>query len=170
MNKKSEGVNKNSRTVAIAILVAVVIAIGVLVGRDLYLRSPRNITCVDGSHPVIDMREFTTQYWVYSAKLEVSIGEKGKISTELDPKVLAQVSQGLQEANEFRKYIVAGYNSCAITQAQYRQVEPRFKVLDNLAQQIESLLSRNAISEQERTALAALVTQYGDLARQLSSP
>ncbi len=160
---------KNTRTVAIIAIMVVLLIVILFLFRDIYLRPAKTVNCADGSHPTIDMREFTTQYWAYSAKLEASVADKAKVSTELDPKVLAQASQALQEANEFRKYVVAGYNSCAITQAQYAQFGTRFHALENLAQEIDSLLSKPSLSPEESTKLAGLVGQYGDLARQLGS-
>jgi hypothetical protein len=160
---------KNAKIVATVGISALVLVIALFVARDVFLRPAKTVNCADGSHPTIDMREFSTQYWAYSGKLEASVGEKAKVSTELDPKVLAQISQGLQEANEFRKYMVAGYNSCAITQAQYAQFGTRFHALDSLAQEMDGLLSKSSLSEGEKATLVGLAGQYGDLARQLGS-
>jgi hypothetical protein len=161
-------VTKSSKTVAIVAIGAAVLVTGVFVARDLLLR--RSIVrCPDASHPTIDLRDFTTRYWTYSVKLEASVADKAKVSTELDPKTLEQVSDALQEAREFRKYVVAGYNSCAITQAQYGQLETRFRALDALAREINSLLSKPALSQEESTKVAGLIGQYGDLAKQLGS-
>jgi hypothetical protein len=161
--------NKNSKTVtltAIAAVLALVIAYFVW---DSRLRWG-TVHCPDGSsHPKIDIRDFTTQYWAYSAKLEVSVGDKAKMSTQLDPKTLDQASQALQSTREFRKYVVAGYNSCAITPARYESLGARFQALDNLAQQIDSLISRQSLSPDEKLRIANLIKQYGDLARQLGA-
>jgi hypothetical protein len=162
-------VTKHSKTVAIIVIVAALFLVAIFVVRDLFLRPARIVNCADGSHPAIDMREFATQYWAYSAKLEASVADKAKVSTEFDPKVLEQASEGLLEAREFRKYLVAGYNSCAITRGQYSQFGTRFHALDSLAQGINELLSKPSLSQEEKTRLAALVGQYGDLARRLGS-
>jgi hypothetical protein len=161
-------VTKNSKTVSTIAIVAALLVIVVFVVRDLFLRPAKIVNCADGSHPTIDMREFTTQYWAYSAKLEANV-DKTKVSAELDPKVLAQVSQGLQEAREFRKYVVAGYNSCAITQVQYAQFGTRSHALDSLAREIDALLSKSSLSREEKPKLVGLVGQYSDLAKQLGS-
>ena len=121
------------------------------------------------SHPTVDIRDFTTQYWAYSVKLDASIADKAKVSTQLDPKLLAQVSDALQEARELRQFVVAGYNSCAITQPQYAQIEARFHAMDGLAREINELLSKPSISREGSTKLAGLISQYGDLARQRGS-
>jgi hypothetical protein len=160
---------KNSKTVATIAIAATLLAIVLFLGRDFLLGRGHVAPCADGPHPTIDMREFTTEYWAYSAKLDANVAGKAKLSTELDPKVLSQVSQGLQEAREFRKYVVAGYNACAITQAQYAQFGSRFNALDSLAQEINALLLKPALSQEEKTRVAMLVAQYGDLASKLGS-
>lgn len=160
---------KSSKTVAIVVIGAAVLVTGVLVARDFLLRRPSMVYCPDGSHPSIDLRDFTTQYWTYSVKLEASVADRAKVSTELDPKTLEHVSEALQETREFRKYVVAGYNSCAITQAQYGQFDTRFRALDALAREINTLLSKPALTQEESTQLAGLIRQYGDLAKQFGS-
>ena len=160
---------KNAKTVAVLAIGAIVVLAVLFVARDLWLRSQPMVHCADGSHPTIDMREFTTQYWAYSVKLEATVANKGKVSTELDPKTLAQVSEALQEANEFRKYVVAGYNSCAITAVQYAQLGERFRALDSVAREINSLISQPSLSPDESKKLAGLIGQYGELARQRGS-
>lgn len=155
----------SSKAVALTVIGAAVIVVLVFVIRDFYLRPHAGVNCADGPHPVIDMRDFTTQYWTYSAKLEANIAGKAHASGEIDPKIVAQVSQSLQESNEFRKYVVAGYNSCAITPSEYRQLEAQFKTLENLAQRIDLVMLKPSLSQQDKTLLSALITQYGDLAR-----
>ena len=161
---------KNAKAVLIAVIlaVAILLVIAVFVVRDLRLRSSKTVTCPDGTtHPTIDMRDFTTQYWAYSAKLEASVEDKGKISAEVDPQVISQVSEGLQQAKAFRQYVVAGYNSCAITPAQYAQLGSQFYALDSVAQQIEALLSKASLTQAEKTSLADFVNQYRDLVKKL---
>ncbi|MGO8791975.1 MAG: hypothetical protein ACLQVL_31945 [Terriglobia bacterium] len=160
---------KNSKSVAIVAIAAVAVVIMIFVARDLYLRHPKIVSCPDGPHPTVDIRDFTTQYWAYSVKLDASIADKAKVSTQLDPKLLAQVSDALQEARELRQFVVAGYNSCAITQPQYAQIEARFHAMDGLAREINELLSKPSISREGSTKLAGLISQYGDLARQRGS-
>jgi len=162
-------VTKNTRTVLGWTTAAAVVVTLIFVGRDLYLRRHPVVNCPDSSHPTIDIRDFTTQHWAYSVKLEASIADKAKISTQLDPKVLTQMSEAFEEARELRKYVVAGYNNCAITQAQYAQFGPRFLALDKLAGEINTLLAKPSLSQEESTKLAGLIGQYGDLAKQLGS-
>jgi antitoxin component HigA of HigAB toxin-antitoxin module len=118
---------------------------------------------------VIDIRDFTTQYSAYSVELEASIGDKGKVSTKLNPRQLQQVSEAMQSAREFRKYVVAGYNSCGITKTEYGQYGARFQALDNLARGINELLSKGPLPQEETKRLADLIKQYGDMVKSLGS-
>lgn len=72
---------KNAKTVTMFAIAAIVLVVLVFAGRDLWLCRQPVIHCSDGSHPTVDMRDFTTQYWAYSAKLEVTVSDKAKIST-----------------------------------------------------------------------------------------
>jgi hypothetical protein len=153
---------KNAKTLAIVIIVAVFVVVLVVVARDLWLRN-QVVNCGDGPHPKIDVRDFETQYWAYTVKLEATVADKGKISAELDPKLLARVSEALQDANEFRKYVVVGYNSCAVTPAQFAQLGEKFRTLDGLAREINTMVSKPNLSSDENKELAGLLSQYREL-------
>jgi len=158
---------KNARTVSLAAITAVVLVVLVVIGRDALLGRHPVLDCGDGPRHAIDIRDFTTQYSAYSVELEASIGDKGKVSTKLNPVQLQQVSEAAQNAREFRKYVVAGYNSCGITKAQYGQYGTRFQALDNLAREINELVSKTSLPQEETKKLADLIKQYGDLVRSL---
>lgn len=115
------------------------------------------------------MRDFATKYSAYSIELEASVADKAKASAKFTPMQLQQISESLQSANEFRKYVVAGYNACAISKAQYAQYEPRFLTLDALARQINVFLSQPALEEFERAQLNSLVNQYVELCSKLGA-
>lgn len=147
-----------------------VLFIGILLlGRDMFLRRHSSFDCDDGARRTIDIRDFTTQYSAYSLELEASVQDKIKISTKLTPVQQQQLSEALQSANEFRKFVVAGYNSCAVTKAQYSQYGARFQTLDNLGREINQLTAKPSLSEEETKNMASLVSQYAELARKLGS-
>jgi len=156
--------NKNARVASIAVIVALAVAFLVVVGRDIFLTG-RPIDCGDGPRRAIDIRDFTTQYSGYSVEFEADIVSKGKISARLSPVQLQQLSDATQNAREFRKYVVAGYNSCAITKAQFGQYGARFQALDGLAREINDLTGKSSLTPEETAELAELIGQYGDLAR-----
>ena len=161
--------NKNLKTVAIVAIAAALVIVVIWVVRDVIVHHQIVRNCPDGSHPTIDTREFTTRYWVYSAKLDASVGEKAKISAQLDPKLLVQVSEALQEANELRHYIVVGYNSCAVSQKEFSQIEARFEAMESLAHDIDAILSKPSLTGDEAARFQRLINQYAELARRSGS-
>lgn len=160
---------KNARTVSLVAIGVVALVTLVLIGRNVFLGRQQSRDCGDGPRHVIDIRDFTTQYSAYSVELEASIGDKGKISTKLNPVQLQQISEATQSAREFRKYVVAGYNSCAITKAQYGQYGARFQALDNLARETNELVSKPSLPKEDTKRLADLIKQYGDMVKSLGS-
>jgi len=163
-------VNNKGKIVAAMAIMAVLGLAFVFVIRDFRLHPGEPLWCREGPHPRIDLGEFTSQYWAYSVKAEAAIADRARISRQLDPAVHRQVSEALQQANEFRKYVVAGYNTCAITPGDYAHLHERFRTLDNLARQIDSLVSKPSLSRDENQKLAGLVGQYSELVRQRVLP
>jgi len=162
-------VTKNAKTVSLVVIVAGIVIGSVLIARDLLLRQHPPFDCGDGPRRTIDMRDFATEYSAYSLELGASIADKVKISTKLSPVQLQQLSEAMQSANEFRKYVVAGYNSCAITKVQYTQDGERFQAMDGVARQVNGLLAKPSLSPQEASSLAGLIDEYGKLAAQSNS-
>ncbi len=160
---------KNTKVVSLVSIAAAVIILAVFVSRDIFLRQKGEHDCGDGPRPTIDIRDFATQYSAYSVELEGSLKDKAKISTKVAPVQLQQLSEALQNANEFRKYTVAGYNSCAVTKEQYVKVGQRFQALDGLAREINQLTGSTQSSPEQSKNLTTLVNQYAELARKLGS-
>ena len=160
---------KNVKTVVMVGIAAAIIILVIVFVRDLVLRRPAAFDCGDGPRRRIDIRDFTTQYSAYSVELEASVAEKAKISTKLNPIQGQQLSEAMQNAAEFRKFVVAGYNSCAVTKAHYEQYGARFQALDSLAREINELTTRSSLPPSETTRLAGLIGQYGELARRLGT-
>jgi hypothetical protein len=160
---------ENTKTLWLAGIGAVLVLVLILVGRDLFRASPKTINCDDGSRQTIDIRDFATQYAAYSVQFEATVGDKAKFSGKLDPVQLQQLSESLQHANEFRKFLVAGYNSCAISKAQYGQFGTRFQAMDALSRQIDSVVSKPELAGTDRAKLGDLVKQYVDLSQRLAT-
>lgn len=152
------------RRVWIVGIAAVVVLAILWVGYDLFLRSSRAIDCPDGRRRTIDTREFATQYVGYAVELEASVGDK-KLAGKLDPKLHQALSEALQQSNEFRKFLVHGYNSCAVSAAQFARHGARFQALGDVARQIDGLARRSDLGEPERRQLEGLVGQYIELLR-----
>jgi hypothetical protein len=135
----------------------------------MYLRRHATVECGDGPRGTIDIRDFATQYSAYSVELEASIWGTGKISAKLTPLQLQELSEATQNARDFRKYVVAGYNSCAITKVQYGLYGAKFQALDVLAREINELVSKPSISEAETQKITDLIKQYGELVKSLGA-
>ena len=158
---------KNVRRVSLVAISAAVFIVLLLLGRDIFLRRPGSPDCGDGPRRTIDIRDFATQYSVYSVELEASVADKAKLSVKLSPAQLEQLSEAMQSAREFRTYVVAGYNSCAVTKAQYSQYGAKFQALDSLAHEINELTEKPSLGPEETAKLAELIGQYGDVAQRL---
>ena len=159
--------SKNSKTIWLVSIIAMFLLVILWVGRGLYLSKSRDIECDDGRRKTIDIRDFITQYSAYSVELEGAVSDK-KLTAKLNPVQLQQLSESLQHANEFRKFLVAGYNACAVSKKQYSDYGATFQAMDSLSRQINTALSKPELNAQERTDLANLVKQYVNLSQQLT--
>jgi hypothetical protein len=167
-SKRKCYLTKNTKIISLATIAAVVAIVVIMVGRDMFIGQPHEFTCEDGPRRAIDIRDFATRYSAYSLELEATVKDKAKVSTKLAPIQLQQMSEALQNGQEFRKYVVAGYNSCAITKRQYGQYGTKFQALDNLAREINQLADSSSLSPEEGKTVATLITQYAELARKAS--
>lgn len=157
----------SSKTIWLVLIGAVVLLAIVWVGRDLFLSRSGDLECEDGPRKRIDIRDFITQYSGYSVELEAAINDK-KLSAKLNPVQLQQLSESLQNANEFRKFLVAGYNACAVSKKQYTEYGATFQAMDSVSRQVNAISAKPELNEQERTELANLVKQYVNLTQQLA--
>jgi hypothetical protein len=151
--------------ISLAVIAAVIVVVVIVMGRDMVLRRQHEFECGDGPRRTIDIRDFTTQYSGYSVELESTVMDKAKISTKVAPVQLQQLSEALQNSQEFRKFVVAGYNSCAITKTEYSQYGARFQALDALAREINQLASSPSLSAEQSKNLTTLIAQFAELAR-----
>ncbi len=160
--------SKEPRLAGLFIVVGLVVFVIMLwFSRDAWIRHQRSDDCGDGPRYMIDTRQFETQYSAYSLQLEASLQGKGKTSLKLDPVQQEKLSEGIQSANEFRKFIVAGFNSCAVSKTQYASFGARLQALDGLARQINGLASQVNRSAEDNGQLKALVDEYAALAHEL---
>lgn len=159
---------KKTSIVIVSLFIFLIVLAGLWVFRDLFIGASTEIQCDDGTRRTIDLREFSTRYWVYAMELEVSIKDVANVSGKLDPKELHQLNAAQQQAIEFRKYIVAGFNACAISKSQYLETASRFQALDSVAQQIDGLLKQRTLDSADRKTLQDLVEEYSSMARALS--
>ena len=155
------------KVVLIVLIVALtVLAILTMTGRRL----TSTVLCADGTRQTIDMADFETRYFGYSVQFEASGRRTGKFQGKVSPVQLQQVSEALQSANEFRKTLVAGYNSCAITSTDYSQYAARYQALDGLARQIDLLVDRPQLSGEEKAKITEMTSQYISLSSGFTLP
>ena len=159
--------SSNSKTIWLVSIGAVVLLVIVWFGRDLFLFMPGDPKCDDGPRKTIDIRDFVTQYSAYSVEFEATVNDK-KLSAKLNPVQLQQLSESLQHANEFRKFLVAGYNACAVSKKQYAEYGATFQAMDSLSRQINTISAKSELNAQETTELENLVKQYVTLSQQFA--
>jgi hypothetical protein len=107
------------------------------------------------------------QYSGWSVSFEGEAQGKGKIGVKLEPMQVQQLSEAVQQADEFRKYVVAGYNACAITKDQYARFGARFQALDDLERTIAQVAAKPSLTAADRTQLQKLVTEFVEVSRNL---
>lgn len=149
--------NSNTKTVALVIVGAALIAILAFLFKDNLASA---VQCDDGMRNPVNMDNFTTKYWAYSAEFEANIAERGELSEKLDPTQLRAVSDALQQANEFRKFVVTGFNRCAMTKLQYVEFGSRFQQLDSLSRRIDSLAAVPNPTDSDKAGLTRLIDEY----------
>src|SRR5215469_3911806 len=151
--------------ISLAAIAAALVIVAIVVTRDMILRGAREFQCGDGPRRTIDMRDFTTKYSGYSVELEANVQDKAKVSTKLAPVQLQQLTEALQNAQEFRKFVVAGYNSCGKTKMQYSEYGAKFQALDAVAREINQLAGSPTRSPEQDNNVASLIAQFAELAR-----
>lgn len=160
-------ITKHVRAILVTLIVAAVFVASILIiGR----RRTRAVSCPDGPRQTIDISDFETRYSGYSLQFQVSIQDAAKFQGKISPVQLQQISEALESANEFRKFLVAGYNSCAVTSAQYSQFATRYQALDGLARQIVFIVNQPQTGAQEKVELVEMTEQYIKLSRDLAIP
>jgi hypothetical protein len=157
------------KVAALGVILLAVIVI-VLLGINRY-RFNRIRHCDDGERYTIDLVDFETHYYAYSVDLSATFANRAAVEAKLNPAQLQQLSESTQEAMEFRKAVVAGFNSCAISKAQYANLISRYQSLDNLARKIDALIkTTGSLDIEGRKELDSLVQQYLNIASAISNP
>jgi len=157
--------NNNSKTVALIIVGGALMALLAFYFKDNLAPA---VQCADGMRNPVNIDNFTTKYWANSAVFEASIAEKGKLSGKLNPTQLKALSDALQQANTFRKVVVARSNSCAITKLQYAEFGSRFQQLDSLSRRIDSLAAVPNPTDSDKAGLTRLIDEYVAFSQKLT--
>ena len=159
--------NNNARIVLFVVVGIAVLSLSWMVWDRSYSNG-HPFPCDGKERRAIDMRTFETQYSAYSLALEAQLSVDKKVSIMLEPKQRMDITEALQQANEYRKFIVAGFNACAVTAEQYSKMETHFHLLDNIARQINIMLTKPKLTADESTNLTGLIKDYSAIATTLS--
>jgi hypothetical protein len=160
---------KTNRFVLFVVLGGIALFALLFIGRDWLLLRGSNVPCADGSRRTIDLRSFETEYSAYALKLEAKVSTQGSFSGQLNPVQIQQLSEAAQQAAEFRKWLVASYNACAVTREGYAAAGVRFQTLDGLARRIDALATQAKPTEADRATLARLTAEYVQQAASLGA-
>lgn len=115
--------------------------------------------CQDGPHGKIDLRDFSTRYSQWSFTFEAEIQSRGKIAAGLNEKQIQQLSEAILQANQFRQYVVAGFNACAITSIQFAQYGAALQAIDSMERQIHQLVIQASRNEKDSSQLDKLILE-----------
>jgi hypothetical protein len=162
--------NKNTKIVILTGILALFIVVLVSIWRAREKDLPRTVDCgpAEGVHHVINERQFATQYTGYTLTLEGELKDKAKFSAKLGESQFQQLSDALQQGNEFRKALVAGYNACAISKDQYSKQVPQFQAIDSIASQINVYTAKHTLKGVEQQQLQQLIQEYVELTNRLA--
>jgi tetratricopeptide (TPR) repeat protein len=123
----------------------------------------QRITCPDKTQRIaIDLKQIQIQY--NASSFAGTLASLGALSAHLsvEQKVLQQVSATTQQWNEFLKGLVAGYNSCVITDQQYadslKRIYPRLKEDAAGLEEIRKVVSEGRKADEKR--LKTLLDSY----------
>ena len=132
----------------------------------------QRITCPDKTQRItIDLKQIQIQY--NASSFAGTLASLGALSARLsvEQKVLQQASAATQQWNEFLKGLVAGYNSCAITNQQYadslKRIYPRLKEDAAGLEEIRKVVSEGRKADEKR--LKSLLDSYFANLRQFAS-
>src|SRR5579872_1707496 len=145
---------KNAKTVSLAAIALVALALIAFMVDEFARIGPHPLDCEDGRRYAIDIREFATQYSSYSAELQGNLAGKGSVSAKLNPVQQQQMSEAFQTTREFQKFLIAGYNSCAVEKKRFERYRTKFQILDSLAREINDLTTRITASSKQADKLA----------------
>src|SRR6266849_2743235 len=114
----------------------------------------KKISCPDGDHIEIDVRQIQIQYDASSFAGTLSSLSVLGSRLEIAPKKLQEAAVATQQWDEFLKGLAAGYNNCAVTRQQYadglNRIYPRLKEDAGNLEEIRKILSEGRKADEKR--------------------
>jgi hypothetical protein len=156
-------------TVKIVFIIVVSMALIAVVYLSLYYwkNRPRSINCDDGERQTIDYRDFQINYSGNKISLEIEVMDKLKLRPEIDPQVLQMAYESTQNWDQFLKGLVVGYNSCAISKADYAVILQRYKIVEETSKNLSQLLRKSPLTQQDMETAKRLIQQYSSTSQEL---
>ena len=116
----------------------------------------------DGTHNRIDLDQLTLKYQATEWDSRLAALSKLAGVLKAEPKTLQVATEATQKWNEFLKALVLGYNSCAITKAQYNDaIKTLIPGLAGDSQKLETLAHRIEAGQQvSQSTLDARLAAY----------
>jgi len=134
---------------------------------DYWKGRSRIIHCDDGERRTIDYRDFQLRYSANKISLQVEILNKLKVRSEIDPKVLQTAYESTQHLDQFLKGVVIGYNSCAISKADYVEILQRYQTVEAISKNLSQLLQKTPLTPQDGETAKRLIEQYASATQAL---
>lgn len=135
---------------------------------NLAVHASRRIECADGARRTIDLADFRSPDWAYRGAIELKSRDRA-LSARLDPVLLATLSESAQKARDWRLFLVASYNSCAVSKADYLRLVGRHEEISTLERAIDERLRATASHPADTAELERLIDRYHQVTSSLHS-
>jgi hypothetical protein len=136
---------------------------------DYWKHRTRTVQCDDGERQTIDFKELQIEYSSKKISLDIEVMKKLRMRPEIDPKVLQIAFESTQNWDQFLKGLIVGYNSCAVSKADYALMLQRYKGMEDILKSLSQLLKKNSLTKEDAEAATQLIKQYSSLSRELFS-
>lgn len=168
-DKRGSTIKTSTAKIIYPIIASLTLIVLVYLVMDFWKHRPRTIQCSDGERQTTDYRDLQLEYSSKKISLiEIELMDELKVRLlELDPKVLQRAFESTQGWDQFLKGLVTGYNSCAVSKADYALILQRYKAMEDIATNLSKLLQRKTLTGQELESAKQLINQYHALSRNL---
>jgi hypothetical protein len=130
---------KSTLKIVLMIVMSVTLLGVAYLAYDYWKGRPRTIHCEDGERQTIDFRDLQLNYSGNKIFLEVEVINKLKLRPEIDPEVLQTAYESSQNWDQFLKGLVASFNSCAISKADYAKILQRYQAVEAISKNLSQL-------------------------------
>jgi tetratricopeptide (TPR) repeat protein len=133
-----------------------------LVATGAAAQERKKISCPDGDHLEIDLKQISIQY--DASSFGVTVSSLGFLGARLEvaPKQLQEAAAATQQWDLFLKGLATGYNNCAITRQQYddglKRIYPKLKEDGAGLEEIRKAISEGHKADEKR--LQSLLDSY----------